>query len=605
MLQKEVFSKDLTWVHFIKSYVENEGKPTIVVFSGLCWKKNIIVNLSSELSKIGIRSSTSLRVGSKYYYHDLLYLVDLDCPKAEEVIDLATKRNFFTSPYRWLVVTTWSEHANKTALWDSPVLVDSDLVLAAKIGSFFKLTELHKASPNGSMISTPRGYYNGSLVDERPHREQFRRRRDVMGHILTMSTVIQDSNTSRYHLLKEDRLEYQHDSISKICWTNAKMALQMLNATPTVLFTYRWGFKVNGSWSGMIDDLYSGRADLGTNGVLTQQRLEVVTYTDTLAPFKLRFVFRQPPLPYVANIFSMPFSTNVWIAMSVCAVLSTATVYLAAKWEAKDGKGPTQLDSICDAMLLTFCAISQQGCAMEPNKLSGRMMVFVLFTALMALYVAYSANIVVLLTAPSNSIRSLSQLANAKITLAAYDVDYNRFIFQSYKDPVHQVVNRRIDPEKGKKHFYGFNEGVERIRQGLFAFHAVVDTMYLRIEQTFLETEKCDLMEVDYLNSFEAFVPVRKGSPYLELIRVAFKKLRESGLQSAVTKRLQVSKPQCSANMSSFSSVGLIDMKPVLILMVYGICLSLVIAMAEIVVFKLTKQRKSNIIQEIDEPDSP
>lgn len=58
-------------------------------------------------------------------------------------------------------------------------------------------------------------------------------------------------------------------------------------------------------------------------------------------------------------------------------------------------------------------------------------MVFVLFTALMALYAAYSANIVVLLQAPSDSIRSLPQLANAKITLAANDVDYNHFVFVS------------------------------------------------------------------------------------------------------------------------------------------------------------------------------
>lgn len=56
--------------------------------------------------------------------------------------------------------------------------------------------------------------------------------------------------------------------------------------------------------------------------------------------------------------------------------------------------------------------------------------------------------------------------------------------------------------------------------QGLFAFHSIVEPVYMRIEQTFLETEKCDLMEVDFLNSYDSFVPVRKESPYLELLRV-------------------------------------------------------------------------------------
>lgn len=38
-------------------------------------------------------------------------------------------------------------------------------------------------------------------------------------------------------------------------------------------------------------------------------------------------------------------------------------------------------------------------------------------------------------------------------------------IFQLYKDPVRVTVFKRIEPEKGKKHFYSINEGAERIRQ--------------------------------------------------------------------------------------------------------------------------------------------
>lgn len=57
-------------------------------------------------------------------------------------------------------------------------------------------------------------------------------------------------------------------------------------------------------------------------------------------------------------------------------------------------------------------------------------MLFVIFTAMMALYAAYSANIVVLLQAPSSSIKTLEQLANSKMTVAALDVDYNRFVLK-------------------------------------------------------------------------------------------------------------------------------------------------------------------------------
>lgn len=449
---------------------------------------------------------------------------------------------------------------------------------------------MHKPNENGALISKDKGYYNGTMVDVRPHRELFKRRRDVMGRPLTMANVIQDSNSTRYHLPREDALELQYDVIPKICWMTAKLAFQMLNATPRYTFSYRWGYKVNGQWSGMINDLHTSKADLGTNCVVSDvERLSVVTYTDMLAPFRVRFVFRQPPLPSVANIFYLPFAGSVWAAVAVCVIVYTAAMYWASKWEFNlEKRSASQFDgTVGDAMLLTMSALSQQGCFIEPKRAPGRIMLFVLFAALMALYAAYSANIVVLLQAPSNSITSLAQLAASKVTLAANDVDYNHFVFSLYKDPVRVMIHKRIDPETGNGQFYSLEDGVDMIRQGFFAFHSIVEPVYRRIEETFLETEKCDLTEVDFLSSFDPFVPVKKDSPYLELLRVVFKQIRESGIQSALNKRYQVPKPRCSNKVAAFSSVGIVDLRPVLILMVYGIILSCLILIMEMLVFKI------------------
>nr|WPO56515.1 ionotropic receptor [Leucinodes orbonalis] len=471
--------------------------------------------------------------------------------------------------------------------------------MAVKIDEGYVMTELHKSTPTGNLILTPRGLYNGTFVDSRPHRELFRRRRDVMGHPLTMSNVIQDSNTTQYHLPRENRLEPQFDSIAKICWMEVKLVFEMLNATPRFVFSHRWGYKQNGQWSGMINDLHTGRADLGTNCLVSdKERLNVVTYTDMVAPFRVRFVFRQPPLSYVSNIYSLPFSSSVWVAIVVCAAVSTVTICVASKWEASLGTSPTQLDgSIGDALLLTMSAVGQQGCVLEPRKFSGRIMVWVLFAALMLLYAAYSANIVVLLQAPSNSIRSLAQLVASKITLAANDVDYNHFVFSLYKDPVRVTIYKRIDPEKGKGQFYDINDGVEKIRQGVFAFHSIVEPVYRRIEETFHEMEKCDLAEVDFLNGFDPFIPVKKDSPYIELLRVAFKQVRESGIQDALVKRLQVPKPRCANKVSAFSSVGLLDLRPVLAFMLIGASIAVTIAVFEVAVYRFDKRRQRPKVQ--------
>jgi hypothetical protein len=42
-----------------------------------------------------------------------------------------------------------------------------------------------------------------------------------------------------------------------------KLVFEMLNATPRYVYSHRWGYQQNGKWSGMIEDLYTGRADLG------------------------------------------------------------------------------------------------------------------------------------------------------------------------------------------------------------------------------------------------------------------------------------------------------------------------------------------------------
>ncbi|CAH0401149.1 unnamed protein product [Chilo suppressalis] len=723
-LLRIILCRDDFTITFIKSFIKNEGKPTQLITAGLCWTKRSEVRLVSEISKHGVMWSSSFKSKSTYHDQSLLFLVDLYCPTSENVLLYATSQKLFQFPFRWLILSTGGVNPANIVLGNLSILSDSDLVLAENIGGEFLLTELYRPSMNHSIQSKPRGYYNGTLIDVRQHKELFRRRRDLMGHPLTMANVIQESNDTKKHLLKQDRLDLQHDAAPKLCWIAATHAFEMLNATPRYIFSYRWGYKVNGRWSGMIDDIWSGRADLGTNCFAFADRLDVVAYTDMVAPLRTRFIFRQPPLTSVSNIFSLPFSTSVWVALVACVAASTLTLYLTSKWEVTLESGPSQLDgSMGDALLLTLSAVAQQGCFIEPRRASGRIMEWFLFTALMALYAAYSANIVVLLQAPSNSIRSLTHLSASKLTLAALDVDYSSFLFSGksttdarttllqyifegwerrqdaigifcvlsvfdcvshdtllrksghygvsiksgglikvylsdkiqkvvinktefadtplvvgvpqgsilvdrgsncldevnsalwnvlqwftlnnlsvnskntkfikfsvpngHKDPVHVTIAKKVMPENEKPQFYSINDGVERIRLGMFALHSIVEPIYRRIEDTFLETEKCDLTEVDYINGFDAFLPVRKTSPYLELIRVVFKQIRESGIQSALIKRLQVPKPRCSNKMSAFSSVGLLDLGPVLIFMLYGAALSIVILIAEIIYFKM------------------
>ncbi|OWR51314.1 putative ionotropic receptor IR75p [Danaus plexippus plexippus] len=498
-------------VHY-KLFIDNEKKSTIVILDNICWDKSfyreIFLNfiVSAEMLKlIKALSRNNVRVSCKTWNknnlqdHMLLFLTDLDCPGAEESLKLSP---YLRYPFRWLALTKRSDDIKY--IWKLPLFVDSDFVLAKEMVDHFSLTELYKPSTFGPMSSIARGYYNGSLIDTRENREIFRRRKDIMGHPLTISNVIQDSNTSQYHIIKENRLELHYDGTTKLSYVHVQIAFQMLNATPRHVFSHRWGYKKNGQWSGMINDINTGRADLGTNCVPAVERLSVVVFTDCIANFEVKFIFRQPPLSYVSNIFTLPFSKSVWIAIATSFAISTITIYIATKWEVRTFK-------------------------------------------------------------------------------------------TAQKDPIRKAIYRKISPEKGKENFYNFNEGVELLRQGLFAFHAILELVYLRVEETFLENEKCDLMQLDFINSHDPFVPVYKHSPYLELLRVVFKRIRESGIQMANHRRFQVPKPRCTEKISTFSSVGIVHMKPVLLFITYGFLAAFLIMVAEIFVFRMKMFKRKEL----------
>lgn len=56
--------------------------------------------------------------------------------------------------------------------------------------------------------------------------------------------------------------------------------------------------------------------------------------------------------------------------------------------------------------------------------------------------------------------------------------------------------------------------------QGLFAFHMELNPGYRLIQETYQEDEKCDLVEIDYINEIDPWVPGQKRSPLKDLFKI-------------------------------------------------------------------------------------
>lgn len=152
----------------------------------------------------------------------------------------------------------------------------------------------------------------------------------------------------------------------------------------------------------------------------------------------MKFIFRAPPLSYVANVFVLPFDTWVWYSCLLLVVVTPLALYAISTWEWTEPHFQQKLeeypgglrDNFGDALMLEIGGISQQGSDVEPKSISGRIATIFAFISLMFLYTSYSANIVALLQSTTDSIRTVEDLLNSRIKLGVEDIIYAHYYFK-------------------------------------------------------------------------------------------------------------------------------------------------------------------------------
>lgn len=87
-------------------------------------------------------------------------------------------------------------------------------------------------------------------------------------------------------------------------------------------------------------------------------------YHFTKAMFPLSrsaFLFRPPPLSFVTNIFTLPFSRAVWLVSAALIALISVLLYSAFRWEFRGTADEEGTTNWSDVVLLSLGAVCQQG----------------------------------------------------------------------------------------------------------------------------------------------------------------------------------------------------------------------------------------------------
>ncbi|XP_071448654.1 ionotropic receptor 75a-like [Hetaerina americana] len=440
---------------------------------------------------------------------------------------------------------------------------------------------------------------------------------------LPISIVVTHPET----LQRFDSLDHKYDDTStKMNYHLLKQIFDVMNATTRFVTVDSWGYEENGTYDGMVGQVLRGEVEIGgTPLLINRERVEILEYLGITSHSKFRFIFRQPRLPAVGNIFLLPFGTSVWVSSFAMLVITSIFLYSTIKaekiyyennwdlaqelakaghhdvmkeskmkgWMRKMAKVKFIQDSWSDITFLTLGALCQQGFPSEARGTAGRVVTIFLFMTIIVLYTSYAASIVVLLQLPGATIKTLKDLYESPIKLGLDEIIAQRHIFQEMTEPLKMKVYQKIAPPGRPPAFYPMEEGIERMRKGFFAFHVELGSGYEVIRETFTEDETCTLKEINIMPKTTVWLVMKKNSPFEKVFIYALKKVLEFGLSNREETRWISKKPECNKKHLNFEGVGLVDIRHAILMYGVGFSLSLILLLSEIIMNKRRKRKNA------------
>ncbi|XP_069702766.1 glutamate [NMDA] receptor subunit 1-like [Periplaneta americana] len=282
-------------------------------------------------------------------------------------------------------------------------------------------------------------------------------------------------------------------------------------------------------------------------------------------------MFLKPSLSEVSIIYELPFSKSVWITYTLTVALLTVVLVFNRHVQKRTRPNKSQGRPLLwtDAVLDTIGIVCQQGAENVPESVSSRIVFVFLLLLSLFLITSYSAIIVSLLQMTSSSINTMADLMNSPMKLSMVD----KFVNERTDPAVEKVFQEKLLTQPFQEAFVPEQVGLEKIRRGLYAFHGFFEA-YKIISDTYEDHEKCRFKEINMFLSNHVGFPIRKGSPYSEHLRQRILWMREVGILGREEKRWYYQKPKCESGGQNFVSVGIQDFYPTLVILAYGILLS-------------------------------
>ncbi|XP_067620037.1 probable glutamate receptor [Eurosta solidaginis] len=485
----------------------------------------------------------------------------------------------------------------KDVMTSLPINISADITFGVRVGdnTTIKLFDIYKIQHDLLEIEE-KGYWSadkGLRLKKRFYQSFVKRRRDLKGLQLRAGMVIRERPDGISDLDYMNSLDYKKsDSMQRQTYQMLMMLEPMFNLSFQTNIKDDWGKSwPNGSWTGVMELLISGEAELSLYPMhLEGNRLQLLHYSPALHSEYVFFLFRHPLRNEIRNIFIEPFVQEVWYTVFALIVLTTLLLLLHLYHEQRFflNKDPHFQYRIDYAFLSILEAFFMQG--PDNNAFSAtstRALIFFVCVLSLLLQQFYGAYIVGSILAVSpRTITNLKALYNSSLEIGIENIPYNIEFFENSSSSLVQALYTQRICQNRKRHVISVEEGAERIKKGGYAFHAS-GRMYYVLKDILKDKEFCDLQEVSFVPPLQISIGIGKLSPFYEYLSTSILTLRSTGIVQHSDRKWKVPKLDCSLSQNREVEVDLQHFQPALLLLCSGMLLSVSILILEIIYYNL------------------
>ncbi|XP_033627958.1 glutamate receptor ionotropic, delta-2-like isoform X1 [Asterias rubens] len=348
----------------------------------------------------------------------------------------------------------------------------------------------------------------------------------------------------------------------------------------------------DGTWNGLIGEVYYRRAELAVAGmVINSDREAVVDFTKPYMNYGVGILMRKPQKKTNIFAFLEPLDFNVWGCVLASLFVVGILIYIVDRLSPyssfrRENSNNQDAFDLKNSMWFAFASCMQQGGDTSPLSISGRVLsAFWWFFALI-ITATYTANLAAFLTVTrmENPINSLEDLAMQKTVVYGTIVNSSlaRFFEKRKNQPTYERMWSFMSDSDVNPWVPNAEAGYKRVQNEEYAFFWDAPIL------DYIKQKECNVMTVGKPFNLKGYgIATPQHAPWRDKISLVILKMQEEGHIAELRKKWFDRESSCPEEMDNMNAqsratdINLDQIAGAFYVLILGAVLSFVVVIVE------------------------